>query len=248
MTVAVCGQCGGRIALRSQFELEGDCPECGAEEALVPEDAYDPEPLELICSDCRARLEGGPAAAGPAGVEHEGRYTVDDPCPFCSSEDEPGQLVPLESFTTPRELPDTPTARAAARKLWQEHGSSIPVDVVSIARDAGLDVQYGHFQHGGRLVNDTTIEVPDRDPPTRQRFTVAHELGHAILRHRVPADKLEVEANAFAAELLLPTEAIRRAAQENLSFSAVAGRFNASRQATIIALTSAGLLGKLATP
>lgn len=231
--------------LRSRVELEGDCPECGAEEALVAEDAYDPEPLELICSDCRVHVDGGPAAAGSAGVEHEGRYTVDDPCPFCSSEDEPGQLVPLGSFTTPRELPDTPTARAAARKLWQAHGSSVPVDVVSIARDAGLDVQYGHFEHGGRLVNDTRIEVPDGEPPTRQRFTVAHELGHAVLRHQVPADKLEVEANAFAAELLLPTEALRRAARESLSFSAVAARFNASRQATIIALTSAGLLGKL---
>jgi hypothetical protein len=246
MTVAVCGECGGRVVLRSKFELEGDCPECGAEEALIAEDAYAPEPLELICSDCRARFDGGPAAAGLGGVQHEGRYTVDDPCPFCSSEDEPGELVPLESFTNPREIPDTPTARAAARKLWQAHGASVPVDVVSIARAAGLDLQYGHFQHSGRLVNDTTIEVPDSDPPTRQRFTVAHELGHAVLRHRVPADRLEVEANAFAAELLLPREALRGAAAEGLSFSTLATRFNASRQATIIALTSAGLLGRLA--
>jgi Zn-dependent peptidase ImmA (M78 family) len=107
-------------------------------------------------------------------------------------------------------------------------------------------VQYGRFEHAGRLVNDTTIEVPNSDPPTRQRFTVAHELGHAVLRHQVPADKLEVEANAFAAELLLPREALRQAARERLSFPAVAARFNTSRQATLIALTSAGLLEKLA--
>jgi IrrE N-terminal-like domain len=247
VSVAICSACGERVVLRSRFELEGECPECGADEALVAEDAYDPEPLELICTDCRARLDGGPAGAGPTGVEHEGRYTVDDPCPFCSSDDEPGQLVPLDAFSTPRELPDTPTARAAARKLWEAHSSRIPVDVVAIARAAGLEVQFGRFEHAGRLLNDSKIEVPEGDPLVRQRFTVAHEFGHATLRHRVPADKLEVEANAFAAELLLPSQELRRAATEGLGFEAIAARFEASRQATLFALMSARLLDKLPT-
>jgi Zn-dependent peptidase ImmA (M78 family) len=56
----------------------------------------------------------------------------------------------------------------------------------------------------------------------RKRFTVAHELGPATLRHRVPAKKLEIEVNAFAAELLLPREELRRAATESLSFEATA--------------------------
>ena len=51
MTVAVCRECGQRSTLRSSFELDGECPECGTEEALIAEDAYDPEPLELICCD-----------------------------------------------------------------------------------------------------------------------------------------------------------------------------------------------------
>jgi Zn-dependent peptidase ImmA (M78 family) len=49
--------------------------------------------------------------------------------------------------------------------------------------------------------------------PVRQRFTLAHEYGHHCLRHGAAVDRLidltskdrqEVEANQFAAELLLP--------------------------------------------
>jgi hypothetical protein len=245
MTVVVCSRCGQRTTLRSSFELDGECPDCGAEEALIPEDAYDPEPLELICCDCRAQLDGGPIGAGPASDEHEGRYTVEDPCPFCSTPDEPGELVPLESFKTPRTQPDTPTARAAAHKLWVKHGSQIPVDVIAIARAAGLTVIVGSFQHAGRLHEGSTIEVPETDAVVRQRFTVAHELGHAELRHAVPDDKLEVEANAFAAELLLPRQALREAVNEQLTFQQIAARFNASRPATLYALAAAKLLNKL---
>ena len=87
--------------------------------------------------------------------------------------------------------------------------------------------------------------VATGESPARQRFTVAHELGHATLGHCVPAEKLEIEANAFASELLLPCEDLRKAFRDGLSFSAVASRFQASRQATLLALSSAGLLGKL---
>ena len=52
-------------------------------------------------------------------------------------------------------------------------------------------------------------------PAVRQRFTLAHELGHAVLHHgskhidyrrnfSAPDDPREVEANKFAAELLMP--------------------------------------------
>ncbi|WP_367127419.1 helix-turn-helix domain-containing protein [Saccharothrix sp. HUAS TT1] len=45
-------------------------------------------------------------------------------------------------------------------------------------------------------------------PPDRARFTLAHELGHLVL-HGVPGEGQEDEANAFAAELLTPADAIR---------------------------------------
>ena len=65
----------------------------------------------------------------------------------------------------------------------------------------------------------------------RRRFTAAHELGHAVLhrdrmgRYRADTDKtlleggdatdeLEREANAFAAELLMPEEVVRARAEK----------------------------------
>src|SRR3712207_7408724 len=62
----------------------------------------------------------------------------------------------------------------------------------------------------------TLFRSNGREATTRQRFTLAHELGHVRCGH-APAvdvdtiadlanrtDPLEVQANAFAAELLLP--------------------------------------------
>jgi Zn-dependent peptidase ImmA (M78 family)/transcriptional regulator with XRE-family HTH domain len=44
-------------------------------------------------------------------------------------------------------------------------------------------------------------------PGDRQRFTLAHELGHLIM-HSVPREEIEDEANAFAGEFLMPGEEI----------------------------------------
>jgi Zn-dependent peptidase ImmA (M78 family) len=71
------------------------------------------------------------------------------------------------------------------------------------------------------------IGVNSMEAPTRQRFTIAHELGHLLLHkdedlhvdERFPIafrnpkssqaiDDKEIEANQFAAELLMPEEFI----------------------------------------
>ncbi|MDB5323345.1 MAG: uncharacterized protein JWN40_4976 [Phycisphaerales bacterium] len=44
-------------------------------------------------------------------------------------------------------------------------------------------------------------------PGDHQRFTLAHELGH-VLMHRIPHERIEDEANQFAAELLMPAKEI----------------------------------------
>jgi Zn-dependent peptidase ImmA (M78 family) len=45
-------------------------------------------------------------------------------------------------------------------------------------------------------------------PAERQRFTLAHELGHMVM-HQVPHPEQEKQANSFAAELLMPARQVR---------------------------------------
>lgn len=50
--------------------------------------------------------------------------------------------------------------------------------------------------------------VNDAAPVDRQRFTLAHETGHAVM-HSVVTERAEEEADRFAAELLMPAADIR---------------------------------------
>jgi len=86
------------------------------------------------------------------------------------------------------------------------------------------DLAGGYYSRAGRCV----IIINADDLPARMRFTLAHELAHHYFRHleRVPAlrgaaniqdtrrdiayahDWWEVQANAFASELLIPEPAV----------------------------------------
>lgn len=54
----------------------------------------------------------------------------------------------------------------------------------------------------------TCIFLNKAMPGDRQRFTLAHELAHAIM-HRMPSPNMEREADIFASELLMPAQDIR---------------------------------------
>lgn len=64
------------------------------------------------------------------------------------------------------------------------------------------------------------IHISNELDETMQRFVCAHELGHAILHPKINTpflrrntfqsiDRIEIEANSFAVELLLPDETIK---------------------------------------
>lgn len=55
---------------------------------------------------------------------------------------------------------------------------------------------------GGRIVYEMLYDA--RANPRRMRFTLAHELGHIILNHRMEAPWEEREADYFASQLLAP--------------------------------------------
>ena len=95
---------------------------------------------------------------------------------------------------------------------------------------------------------------------TRQRFTLAHEFGHFRMGHSsvvdrqvtiggVQRDPNEVAANAFAAEFLMPKEATKRWARENVDGQVTleqvvvfACEYGVSPQAARYAFATAGVL------
>lgn len=90
---------------------------------------------------------------------------------------------------------------------------------------------------------------------TRKRFTVAHELGHLLLHH-TPVNFLlnqgpisdparEAEANAFASELLMPIQAMRRLAPLNPNPRGLAATFAVSYESVCWRLKDLGLVDLL---
>ena len=123
--------------------------------------------------------------------------------------------------------------RQEANRLIEEYGiKKPPVPVDHIAEALGASLRYSPFdgELAGMLIrNDqgTVIGVNSLHHINRQRFTIAHECGHLLLhkgkdvhidrsfrvnrRDAVSSqanDPEEIEANRFAAELLMPYDMI----------------------------------------
>jgi len=99
---------------------------------------------------------------------------------------------------------------------------------------------------------DFDIALPKYTSPRRDRFTIAHELGHYFLHasqgerpliaHRAGTGRKEWEANWFAAALLMPREAFETAARRNPSPIALAKQFGVSRRAAEVRQEALGLV------
>lgn len=90
--------------------------------------------------------------------------------------------------------------------------------------------------------------------PNRQRFTVAHEIGHLIMGHTsvnnnpTPENKdiEEMEANQFAAELLMPLEFIKKDIDTGLKdVPLIAKKYNVSEEMTWRRLMGCKLINRL---
>lgn len=129
--------------------------------------------------------------------------------------------------TLPRRRRSTADAVRLARGVLDEHWDGIlPVRPEVIGRALGVQVVPDPALAGdgisGQFAHESGIPVcryNPREPVVRQRFTVAHELGHFALGHegmRDPTrnfsatnyDPREAAANRFAAELLMPESAV----------------------------------------
>lgn len=118
---------------------------------------------------------------------------------------------------------------------------------VTIDRHPFDDSVAGVMLHlGGRPV----VALNSRNTDERQLFTLAHELGHFLLGHSAglltegpmvddPAD--EREANAFAAEFLMPAARIAKWAAAGADVSDLCRNTGVSREAMVRRLKELGL-------
>lgn len=151
----------------------------------------------------------------------------------------------------------TTAARDLLGKYWN---GQLPVDPVRFAKALGVEVLSSPAlsESGCYRIDEgrPTIRFNPNEPLRRQRFTIAHELGHHVLRHgnsfRDPAQNFsiayfvpeEVEANHFAAELLMPEDAVRFVFENEgiSSINGLAARFHVSEVAMRLRLKNLGYL------
>ena len=156
-----------------------------------------------------------------------------------------------------------------ALRIAKNYWGTAPVDVFAIAKELELGPVFADDlpEHVSGLIRKRSdgvweIVVNKKHPKVRQRFTVAHEIGHFIYhRERLEAgagtsdtlafridDRIypnahigptqEVQANIFAANLLIPDHVLR-VAQEMMGITdpdELANHFEVSRAAMRIKL------------
>lgn len=152
-------------------------------------------------------------------------------------------------------------------KLLKATGvKKLPVNIDKVAETLGLDIEYQAYDEpfSGVLIrngDEATIGVNLNHHEHRQRFTIAHEIGH-FLFHKgdVMIDKTisinyrgnesvvdyqkEKEANLFASELLLPTRLLSKELRkfeidlnDDKQINKLAKKYNVSQQALMIRLS-----------
>lgn len=160
--------------------------------------------------------------------------------------------------------PDVQGARRDATILIEQFKiTAPPVPVEQIARRLGIKIQFAPFDgdlSGMAFYKDgiPIIGVNSLHHPNRQRFTLAHELAHIRL-HRTQleaevhvdngslrrdalaaegVDSTEIEANAFASEILIPALLLRDALgsrtidlEDDAMIAALAKKFKVSEVA-----------------
>lgn len=109
----------------------------------------------------------------------------------------------------------TPSDRAReVRKMWGLPAGPIP-NIVELLESRGVpclmwDVSSARVDAIASWPDDATpvILLSSHAPGDRLRFTVAHELGHAVM-HAVPCADCERQADEFASEFLMPRKDIK---------------------------------------
>jgi len=154
-------------------------------------------------------------------------------------------------------------ARNVARKLLADVGINNPPvlirDIINhIKKEKDLSIYswaFGEDTDGIQITEGekATIGYNKAQHPHRQRFTVAHEIGHLLLGHTGKNFILdlnskkpeEIEANQFAAELLMPLEMLKKDLQSKKNAKDIAREYNVSEEAVWWRLYDCKLISKI---
>lgn len=147
-----------------------------------------------------------------------------------------------------------------------------PISVKKVARSLQIEIRFAPTKPdvSGALIVDgesAYIAVNDAHHENRQRFTIAHELGHFCLhkegdrihfdedfrvykrsgRSALATDSKEIQANQFAAELLMPTNLLwedfhKSQGLEPRIVESLALKYKVSRDAMKFRLQNLGLI------
>ena len=162
-------------------------------------------------------------------------------------------------MNAPRRARYTKIEKVVASLLDKHQVDRAPVPVERIVANYGINLRKGDLEDvSGLIVRDgtsATIGVNAQQSRTRQRFTIAHEFGHFLLHEGMSShvdhsfrinfrssesslavDIEEIEANFFAASLLMPKQFLHEAnATEAVDSDQLVGKlaamFNVSRHA-----------------
>lgn len=144
-----------------------------------------------------------------------------------------------------------------AEHVWRQYAVRAPLDVPALCRQLGIryhEIPAEPEFSGCRLpvTHDLTLIFVNRlHPPTRKRFTGAHEIAHHLLGHAAVTlvslraylqdSTQEREANYLAGCLVAPASHVRRAvAQHGPEVDKLARHFGISRHAMQVRLEQLG--------
>lgn len=156
---------------------------------------------------------------------------------------------------------------------YPEIFSTYPVEIKSIIHNENITLQSRDFEDeisGVLLIKEdnVTIGVKSGSHQHRERFTIAHELGHYILHtdksnlfidkiffrkksdgYTTKEEKIEKEANYFAANILMPEKLVLQAIlnldcdlYDDIAIDDLAKEFNVSSSAMSFRLINLGIL------
>lgn len=179
-------------------------------------------------------------------------------------------LFPVEvlpDFALPDRLPapiatdeDIENAAEVLRGAWRLGEDPIP-DLIDTLEFFGILVVQTNADGAGRFngLSASLGESPARPvivvgagwPGDRQRFTLAHELGHLVLAHRMaPGMNVEKACNRFAGAFLLPASAVHqtlgehRRSLEPRELSLLKSEYGLSMQGCLFRALQAGVIAQ----